>query len=266
MPTTKILERIPLSAIVAGDNDRTVFDPSAVESLAAAISAVGLVQPITVRPRGNGTYEIVAGERRYRAVESLGWETVDAFVREMDNADAASVMLVENVHRVDLHPLDEAMAYRKRLSEGMSIDDLSSLTGVPVGRIRFRLELLNLCPVAQHLVKTEQMPARWGLHLSRVDHDRQMLALRAYRDRPFTFDQWKDMVDDLKSAQNEQALLELDNLMLEDEWAPTERRIAKPSKASVVSVLERLVSSMPDADTTEMHEARRILTLLDVAE
>jgi ParB/RepB/Spo0J family partition protein len=74
MPTTKILERIPLSAIVAGDNDRTVFDPSAVESLAAAISAVGLVQPITVRPRGNGTYEIVAGERRYRAVESLGWE------------------------------------------------------------------------------------------------------------------------------------------------------------------------------------------------
>lgn len=263
MPTTERLQRIALQSVVAGDNDRTQFAPDQIDSLADAIAAVGLVQPITVRPRPDGLYEIVAGERRFRAVQQLGWEDVDVFVRDLDDDAASAVMLVENVHRVDLHPMDEAAAYRKRLDSGATLDQVSEQTGVPVGRIRFRLELLNLEPVAAHLVRTGELPVRWGLHLSRVDSDRQRLALRAYNSRPMMFDEWKDLLDELREAQGEQALLDMELLMLEEEWTPTVRRVAKPTKNQLADMLATVAGELP-TDSPLREQAFALLNRLEV--
>src|SRR3990167_1299050 len=110
-----------------GANDRTVFNAEALDDLAASIRDNGLAQPITVRPVRRGRYEIVAGERRFRAcAHLLGWTSVPCIVRDMDDAQAAAVMLAENVARADLDPADEALAYQSRIERyGWMVDELA---------------------------------------------------------------------------------------------------------------------------------------------
>lgn len=106
---------VPLGQIRAGNNDRTAFEPRALEGLAESIRELGLLQPITVRPCSpdldGTTFEIIAGERRFRASQLLGNPTIPAIIREALSADdraASLAMLVENVQRADLDPIEEA--------------------------------------------------------------------------------------------------------------------------------------------------------------
>ena len=94
---------------------RTQMDETALAELAASIEASGLLQPVVVRPR-NGSYELIAGERRWRAVERLGWTKIPVVVKDVDDQTLLTLALVENLQRNDLSPIDEAAGYR-RLSE-----------------------------------------------------------------------------------------------------------------------------------------------------
>lgn len=110
---------------------RTVFDEENIKGLADSIKEHGLIQPIVVRPLPNGlTYQIIAGERRWRACKLLKMEEVPVIIRETDELEAAELAIVENVQRADLNPVEEAMAYRTLMDKyGMTQERLAEVMG-----------------------------------------------------------------------------------------------------------------------------------------
>src|SRR5215813_13797029 len=116
MATELSIQHIPCTQIVAGNNDRKDFNDERMQALADSIRTNGLAQPITVRPIADERYEIVAGERRFRAVSQiLKHKTIPCIVRAMDDEMAAALMLVENTGRQDLTPYEQACAYKARM-------------------------------------------------------------------------------------------------------------------------------------------------------
>lgn len=109
---------IPLSQIGANPyQPRKEFREEELADLEASLKASGLLQPITVRPIGGDRYELIAGERRYRAATRLGWNEISAIVREVDDRTLLTLAIVENLQRVDLNPLEEAEGYRRLIDE-----------------------------------------------------------------------------------------------------------------------------------------------------
>jgi ParB family chromosome partitioning protein len=107
------LRELPMASLRPNPyQPRTRLDESALAELTASIEASGLLQPVIVRPRGD-SYEIIAGERRWRAAERLGWTRISAVVREVDDQTLLTLALVENLQRHDLSPIDEAKGYRR---------------------------------------------------------------------------------------------------------------------------------------------------------
>lgn len=172
------VQQIAVAAIVTGLNNRTVFKPTAINDLAASIAQHGLVQPITVRPYGSG-YQLVAGERRWRAVQQLGWPTIAAHVRQLDDAAAHAVMLAENAHRADVDPIDQAHGYARAMEQfGWDERQVAHNATMGVPHVRARLGLLRLIPDAQTLVRSGALPLGHAEALMDLDTNHQHHALR----------------------------------------------------------------------------------------
>jgi len=139
------VQELPLTELVANQfQPRTVFDGDRIEELAVTIEEHGLLQPIVVRKQGTG-YEIIAGERRYRAVRSLGWETIPAIVKEMTDETTASLALIENLQRGYWTPIDEAEAYERLLAlQDITQEVLARKLGRSQSTIANKLRLLRL--------------------------------------------------------------------------------------------------------------------------
>jgi ParB family chromosome partitioning protein len=124
---------------------RRHFDDETVTGLADSIKAQGLIQPVVVRPRLAGGYELIAGERRWRAAREAGLATVPAVVREADDRDSLLLGLVENVAREDLSPVEEARAYALLLDEfGLSLGEVAERVGKSKPAVSNRVRLLEL--------------------------------------------------------------------------------------------------------------------------
>ncbi len=157
---------LPLTAIHPNPRQpRTVFDEDALDELAASLSEIGLLQPVVVRPMGHvpvdstrgadvaGQYELVAGERRFRCAQRLGWDTIPAMVRPTDDMDLLRDALLENIHRAALNPLEEAAAYQQLLADfGCSQEELSARVGRSRPQIANTIRLLRLPPGVQRRV------------------------------------------------------------------------------------------------------------------
>ena len=129
---------------------RQTFDEDALEELAASITEVGLLQPVVVRKLGGGSYELVMGERRWRASQRAGLEYIPAIVRETPDTDMLRDALLENLHRQQLDPLEEAAAYQQLLDDfGATHEQLAQKVGRYRPHISNTLRLLNLPPVVQ---------------------------------------------------------------------------------------------------------------------
>ena len=129
---------------------RRTFDEDALEELAASITEVGLLQPVVVRKLGGGNYELVMGERRWRASQRAGLEYIPAIVRETPDTDMLRDALLENLHRQQLDPLEEAAAYQQLLDDfGATHEQLAQKIGRSRPHISNTLRLLNLPPVVQ---------------------------------------------------------------------------------------------------------------------
>jgi ParB family chromosome partitioning protein len=116
-----------------------------VQELADSVRTQGVIQPIVVRPDGDGGYELIAGERRWRAAKSAGLATVPALVRETDDRDSLLLALVENVAREDLSPVEEARAYAVLLDEfGLSLGEVTERVGRSKPSVSNRVRLLEL--------------------------------------------------------------------------------------------------------------------------
>ncbi|GMA33080.1 ParB/RepB/Spo0J family partition protein [Litorihabitans aurantiacus] len=144
---------IPVDDVHANANQpRQVFDEDDLAELAASIREVGVLQPIVVRPTGDG-YEIVMGERRWRATRQAGLETVPAIVRETSDTDLLRDALLENLHRAQLNPLEEAAAYQQLLTDfGCTHEELATRIARSRPQISNMLRLLRLPPAVQRRV------------------------------------------------------------------------------------------------------------------
>lgn len=155
------VQELPLTELVANQfQPRTVFDGDRIEELAVTIEEHGLLQPIVVRKQGTG-YEIIAGERRYRAVRSLGWETIPAIVKEMTDETTASLALIENLQREDLTPIEEAEAYERLLAlQDITQEVLARKLGRSQSTIANKLRLLRLPTDVREALKQRTITER----------------------------------------------------------------------------------------------------------
>jgi ParB family chromosome partitioning protein len=144
-------EEVPIDSIAPNPRQpRLTFDEDALEELAASIAEVGLLQPVVVRKLGPDRYELVMGERRMRASQRAGLEYIPAIVRETSDNDMLRDALIENLHRAQLDPLEEAAAYKQLLDDfGATHEQLAQRIGRSRPHISNTLRLLGLPPVVQ---------------------------------------------------------------------------------------------------------------------
>ena len=180
------LVRLPLDEIHPNPRQpRRRFAPEATDGLAGSIKAQGLLQPVVVRPRPEGGYELIAGERRWRAARQAGVETVPALAREADDRDSLLLALAENVAREQLSPVEEARAYAVLLDEfGLSLGDVAERVGRSKPSVSNRLRLLELPDeVLWMLARGELTEGHARAVLAVREHDeRRRLARRIVRD------------------------------------------------------------------------------------
>ena len=154
---------------------RQVFEEEAMAELVHSIKEVGLLQPVVVRRTGEKAYELVMGERRWRAARAAGLDTIPAIVRETDDADMLRDALLENLHRSQLNPLEEAAAYSQLLEDfSCTHDELASRIGRSRPQISNTIRLLKLSPAVQRRVAAGVISAGHARSLLAVeDPDRQ---------------------------------------------------------------------------------------------
>ena len=155
------LLELKLTAVIPNPRQpRGHFDQQQLEELALSLREIGVLQPILVRPMGDDRYEIIAGERRYRAARLAGLETIPAIVRDTDDSKLLTEALVENIHRADLNPLEEAAAYQQLLEDfGVTHEQLAERVGKSRSAISNALRLLGLPPALQQRVATGTISA-----------------------------------------------------------------------------------------------------------
>jgi len=133
---------------------RTQFDEESLMELAKSIVTYGLIQPVTVRPVGNGKYQLISGERRFRAAQIAGLTEIPAFVRTVDDAQSIQMALVENIQRADLNALEIAMSYQMLIDEcHLTQEELGTKVGKTNTTISNYLRLLKLSTPAQIAVR-----------------------------------------------------------------------------------------------------------------
>ncbi len=160
------------------DQPRKYFDKDALEQLAASISENGLLQPILVREYGDGRYQIIAGERRFRASKLAGLSEIPAIVLEKDDKNAAQIALIENIQREDLNPIEEAMAYKSLAEEyHMTQEELSNQVGKSRSAIANTLRLLDLPDEILTLVASKELSAGHARTLLGVNDKDSMILL-----------------------------------------------------------------------------------------
>ncbi len=159
--TTSVLREVAVGSISANSNQpRTRFDEEALSSLVASVRELGVLQPILVRPVGEGAYELIAGERRWRAARRAGLATIPAVVRTVDEVASLEQAVVENLHRQDLNPLEEAAAYQQLVEEfGYTHDQLARRVGKSRAAVSNTLRLFQLPPSIQRQVADGQVSA-----------------------------------------------------------------------------------------------------------
>lgn len=172
---------LPLDAIVPNPlQPRREFNPDELLELARSISAGGLLQPIVVRPDPGtqGRYQIVAGERRYRAVTSLGWSEVPVVFRELDDEMLLVLAMVENIQRSDLGPIEEAEGYeRLGRSFGLSPAEIGVAVGKDRSTVANSLRLLRLPPEARSILQRGAISAGHARALLSLDDEQAIEAL-----------------------------------------------------------------------------------------
>jgi ParB family chromosome partitioning protein len=170
-PLGERITRLPVERIQRGRyQPRRDFDPDALRELADSIAAQGVIQPIVVRPVGDERYEIIAGERRWRAAQQAGLTEIPVVVREVDEPSAVAIGLIENIQRADLNPLEEAGALERLLSEfGLTHQQIAEAVGKSRTTITNLLRLLELNPDVKAYVEHSQLE---------MGHARALLGLK----------------------------------------------------------------------------------------
>ena len=172
------LQELPLTRVVPNPHQpRKVIDPQAVGELAASIQSEGLLQPIVVRPTADG-YELIAGERRWRAHQHLGRETILARVLEVSDLSSASLSLIENLQRAELNPLEEAMGYQSLVSDfNLSQQEVANRMGKSRAYVANQMRLLQLDGELRRLLAQGELSVGHAKVLLGVEDPEKRLAI-----------------------------------------------------------------------------------------
>lgn len=159
--TASGLLEVPITSLVANPfQPRTHFDEEALSSLTASIRELGVLQPVLVRDAGDGTYELIAGERRWRAAKRAGLAVIPVVVREASDTASLEQALVENLHREDLNPLEEAAAYQQLLDDfSLTHEEVARRVGKSRAAVSNTLRLFQLPAAVQRLVHDGELTA-----------------------------------------------------------------------------------------------------------
>lgn len=155
------VQQIRIDAIVPNRyQPRQIFHPADLAELAASIKESGLLQPILVRRKGDGIFELISGERRWRATKEAGLDTIQAVVRNCSDQEAILFALVENLQREDLNPMETARAYSRMMNEfGLTHDSIAQKVGCDRSSVANSVRLLNLHHEVQALVESGALSA-----------------------------------------------------------------------------------------------------------
>lgn len=172
------IQTIRISEIEPNKNQpRRHFDEAAIAALADSIRQHGLIQPILVRSTGTG-YQIVAGERRWRACRMLGMSEIPAVIKDFSDSETAQIALIENIQREDLNPIEEAAAYKELMDKyDMTQEALSKAVGKSRPSIANAVRLLNMPEQVQELVKKGELSAGQAKAIAAADSDEDMIYL-----------------------------------------------------------------------------------------
>ena len=165
-------QEIPLASITPNPRQpRQVFEEEAMEELVFSIKEIGLLQPVVVRRIGDDSFELIMGERRWRASQKAGLDTIPAIVRQTEDNDMLRDALLENLHRSQLNPLEEAAAYQQMLEDfGCTHEDLAGRIGRSRPQISNTLRLLKLSPAVQRRVAAGVLSAGHARSLLAIDN------------------------------------------------------------------------------------------------
>src|SRR5580700_5644062 len=198
------VEKIPLAQLKPNPyQPRQHFDKEALEDLAASIRQHGIVQPLVVTPLKNGSYHLIAGERRWKAAELAGLQTVPAIIRSTEKLEQLELALIENVQRVDLSPLEQAASIEILHQQfSLSYEDISKRLGKASSTVHNIVRLLGLPPAARDALANRHISeghARAILAL-KGDATRQSYLLKAIIDQEWSVRQAERFVTSVKSG------------------------------------------------------------------
>ncbi|AHD07777.1 nucleoid occlusion protein [Paenibacillus larvae] len=204
--STDEVKHIPVNNIIPSPyQPRTVFDDERIDELCQTIRTHGVIQPIVVRVRNN-TFELIAGERRLRAVKKLGMDTIPAIIREFNDSQAASIALIENLQREGLTAIEEASAYQQLMEmHHLTQESLAQRLGKSQSTIANKIRLLNLSePVKQALMDRSitERHARALLSLDKPEQQEKLLS--EIIDKELNVKQTEMRVQFIKEANKEQ--------------------------------------------------------------
>jgi ParB family chromosome partitioning protein len=237
---------------------RLAFNQETLDELTASIREHGVLQPILVRPIGQNRYQLVAGERRWRASKQAGLETIPALIEEIDDDTALEISIIENLQREDISPLDEAAMYDRMVREhGYSIRKLADKLGKDKGYLENRLRLADAPPEIRELVSLRKDTLSHAYELMKVDDPKKrrrladqvargeltLIKLRdkieGRRSRPARVADDQDLgVDD---AAHEDADLELEDAVVPE---PVRRPAAELTDDSLVNAKQDLAEAL----------------------
>lgn len=178
---TEQINQIPLDFIIPHPGNRRVggFDEERLQELADSIKIVGVQQPAIVRPYGdNGQYQLVAGERRWRATRLAGLEELPCVIRDIDDVTVLKIQTIENLQREDIHPLDEADGYQRLIKEAeYDVDLLAKEVGKSISYVYQRLKLRDLAPKARQKFVDGEITAGHAILIARIPEKQQKEAI-----------------------------------------------------------------------------------------
>jgi ParB family chromosome partitioning protein len=210
---------------------RQTFDDDTLAELTDSVAQVGVLQPIVVRPADEGRYELIMGERRLRACRAAGRELIPAIVRETADDVLLRDALVENLHRAELNPLEEAAAYQQMLDDfGMTHDDLARRIGRSRPHISNTLRLLRLSPAVQRRVASGVLTAGHARALVAVDDPERQDRLAA-----------RVVAEGLSVRGLEEAVATDDP---DSERGRERRTVARPQAPGLAEIAERLAERL----------------------
>jgi ParB family transcriptional regulator, chromosome partitioning protein len=199
------IKKIPIDSIVPNRfQPRTVFDDEKIEELSRTIHTHGIIQPIVVR-QFDGNYEIIAGERRFRAMKKLGWDEAPAIIKNYSDTETASVALIENLQREELSPIEEAIAYGKLLElHNLTQEALAQRLGKGQSTVANKLRLLKLPqPIQESLLNKEITERHARALIPLKDPEKQVLLLQDIIEKNFNVKQTEDRVARMLEEKNQ---------------------------------------------------------------